>query len=356
MGYPLEGVSPRSLHFARMAGSSIAAPDAAPWVTDFLNAAYFRREEGDRDVADLRLAFGVLTTYWYRKPSKRRLHLTDLAPFHRAYGAERFDAVRTSRGVLDRDDLLEGARTLLGDWFAAAWEDPARRGWGVAFPDADARDAYDPDRRMAPARVGALTPGAAPEADRIWHTYDPVALPSAQRALAGLARPETWTDYASELGRFTALRRGGLPAQTFEIDVLAGADAGRPVLQRGYVTATEVHTGEDPAALAAWIVMIEAGLARHGGEPRALPDGAEGIAGLQLTTHDGHFMGAGHSRLVLFRDGAGEWIRDVGTWDPLPFAEGQAYRFAGREAQHAFWGGGEPRQSMLHQLALVTAP
>ena len=34
--------------FARMAGSSIAAPSAAGWVTDFLNAAYFARREADR--------------------------------------------------------------------------------------------------------------------------------------------------------------------------------------------------------------------------------------------------------------------------------------------------------------------
>src|SRR5690606_30999396 len=31
------------LRFARMGGSSIAGPSAAGWVTDFLNAAYYRR-------------------------------------------------------------------------------------------------------------------------------------------------------------------------------------------------------------------------------------------------------------------------------------------------------------------------
>jgi hypothetical protein len=37
--------SPKSgvLRFARMTGSSIAARDSAFWVTDFLNAAYYRR-------------------------------------------------------------------------------------------------------------------------------------------------------------------------------------------------------------------------------------------------------------------------------------------------------------------------
>jgi hypothetical protein len=55
---------PGLIGFAKMAGSSIAGRDAAAWVTDFLNAAYYRRPVGDRDVDDLRFAFSVLTTYW----------------------------------------------------------------------------------------------------------------------------------------------------------------------------------------------------------------------------------------------------------------------------------------------------
>jgi hypothetical protein len=84
---------PRSgpVHFARMTGSSIAGRDAAPWITDFLNAAYYRRPDREREVDDLRLAFCVLTTYWYRKGTRRRLRLTDLSAFHRAYGTHRFD-------------------------------------------------------------------------------------------------------------------------------------------------------------------------------------------------------------------------------------------------------------------------
>src|ERR1700754_2026728 len=76
---------PRSgpLRFARMTGSSIAGRDAAPWVTDFLNAAYYRRAVADREVDDLRLAFSVLTTYWYNKDTHRRLHVSDLAAFHK---------------------------------------------------------------------------------------------------------------------------------------------------------------------------------------------------------------------------------------------------------------------------------
>ena len=56
----------RAVPSARMAGTSIAAPDAAPWVTDFLNAAYYARPEGEREIDDLRLAFCVLTTRWSR--------------------------------------------------------------------------------------------------------------------------------------------------------------------------------------------------------------------------------------------------------------------------------------------------
>src|SRR6476620_6950147 len=59
------------LRFARMTGSSIAGRDAAAWVTDFLNAAYYRRPVAERQVDDLRLAFDIVTTYWYRKASGR---------------------------------------------------------------------------------------------------------------------------------------------------------------------------------------------------------------------------------------------------------------------------------------------
>ena len=57
------------LGFARMTGSSIVARDAAVWVTDFLNAAYYRRVADEREVDDLRLAFCILTTYWHRHGS-----------------------------------------------------------------------------------------------------------------------------------------------------------------------------------------------------------------------------------------------------------------------------------------------
>lgn len=357
---PARAGAPRSgpLRFARMAGSSIAGADAAPWVTDFLNAAYYRRPVGGRDVDDLRLAFAILTTSWYRGDPDRRLHVTDLPAFHRAFGKERFATERSARGTLTREQLLEGAQVLLGDWFTAAYADDARRGWGVVFPTADDKAAYDPARRMRLARVGELTPGRAPKPEQTWHTYPPVEMPSAGAVIDQLTRPETWPDLTSEIGRFTALRDGGLAGQTFEIEVAAGTASKRPIFTRGYVTITTLVTPDDPDALQAWFADLEAGLAAYGaGEPRAVPEGATPLVGFDLTTHEGHFMGAGHNRLLLYTHEGRAWLRAAGTWDPMPWHLERAYRVAGRDAQQAFWGEGNvERLSLLHQLARRISP
>ena len=93
--------------------------------------------------------------------------------FHRAFGRARFlDGRRSGRGTLDRSQLLAGASDLLGE----AYADDARRGWGIAFPSLAEKAAHD-----------------------------------------------------SELGRFTPLRACGLLGQTFEIEVVAGTAAGRPL-------------------------------------------------------------------------------------------------------------------------------
>jgi hypothetical protein len=345
------------LRFARMTGSSIAGRDAAGWVTDFLNAVYYRRPAGEREVDDLRLGFAILTTYWYRKEKRRRLRVIDLRDFHRAYGGLRFDDKRSLRGELSRTQLLAGAAELLGDWFPDAYADDTRRGWGIAFPSVEERDAYDPGCRLALAKLGKLTPESAAPESQMWHTYPPVEMPSVESVVAALTRPETWPDYASEIGRFTPLRAGGLAGQTFEIEVAAGTGAGLPIFTRGYVTITRLVTPDDPAALRTYFDELESGLARYGeDEPRAVPEGGEPVVGFDLTTHEGHFMGAGHNRLILYRARGRAWVRAAGTWDPMPWHVEQSYRLAGRAAQHAFWGQGEVvQQSMLHQLALGVA-
>ena len=349
---PLSG----PLRFARMSGSSIAARDAAPWVTDFLNAAYYRRPVDEREVDDLRLAFAILTTLWYRE-HRNRMHLSDVRAFHRAFGRERFDTERSGRGTLSREQLLEGGSALLGDWFPGAYADDERRGWGIAFPTPVEKAGYDFARRLKLARLRELTPEEAAPEEQVWHTYPPVEMPSADAVIAKLTKPETWPDFASEIGRFTALRPGGLAGQTFEIDVAAGTDSGRPIFTRGYVTITQLVTPEDREALERWFADLEHGLATYGDdEPRAVPVGGTPLVGFDLTTHEGHFMGAGHNRLLLYLHEDRAWVRVAGTWDPMPWHVDRAYRMAGRDAQHAFWGeGAVERLSLLHQLALRIA-
>jgi hypothetical protein len=355
----LAAAPPRTglLRFARLTGSSLVGREAAPWVTDFLNAAYYRRPVDDREVDDLRLAFCILTTYWFRKPTQQRLHLTDLRHFHHAFGHDRFAVEQSRRGTLSRSQLLHGAARLFGAWFPAAYADDARRGWGVAFGSVEERAGYDPACRMALADLGALTPECAPPQKQVWHTYPAVEMPSAEAVIAALTAPETWPDYASEIGRFTALRSGGLDGQTFEIEVAAGTARGRPMFTRGYVTITNLVTPADPGALAAWFAALEEGLARFGeDEPRAVPEGGQPLVGFDLTTHQGHFMGNGHNRLLLYAHEGRAWVRAAGTWDPMPWHISGAYRIAGHDAQHSFWGqGNNAAQSLLHQLALRIA-
>lgn len=341
--------------FARMSGSSIAAPDAAGWVTDFLNAAYYRRPVGERDVEDLRLAFAILTTSWHRH-GHRRLRAPDVLAYHRAFGRDRFFG--RPRGRLDREQLLAGAARLHGPWFPGAYVDDGRRGWGIAFESEADKAAYRPEMRLQNGALGELTPPVAPGREQTWHTYAPVEVPSAEDVIAALSATETWPDYASELGRFTPVRTSKLAGQTFEIEVAAGTQAGTPAFVRGYVTITQLVSTAGPGELERYVAELNDGLARFGrDEPLVVPPGATPILAVDLTTHAGHFMGAGRNRLVLYEEGGVAFVRAAGTWDPMPFHLEQAYRRAGRDAQHAFWGEGEEeRQSMLHQIADASAP
>lgn len=349
------------VRFARMGGNSIAAPDAAGWVTDFLNAAYYAREPGQRDVDDLRLAFAIVTTRWQR--GGRRLHAHDVLAFHRAFGRRRLHVgggdgnggVR--RGTLDREQLLAGAANLFGDWFPEAYADDARRGWGVVFETAAEKAAYVPERRLALAKLGELTPAAKPPAEQVWHTYDPVEVPDADAIVAALTQPETWPDYATSIGRFTPLRSGGLAGQTFEIEVTAQPVEKAPIFTRGYVTITRLVTHADADALGAYVAELNEKMVRLGrDEPQPVPDDATPLVGFDLTTHAGHFMGRGNNRLLLYTQGGKAYVRAAGTWDDMPWHLDQAYKRAGADAQAAFWGEGAPEESLLHQLALRTAP
>ena len=275
---------PGPLRFARMAGSSIASPSAAGWVTDFVNAAYYARPDDERSVADLRLAHGIIATRWAQLDG-RRLGASDALMVNRAYGRLRL----RDRGRLTGAALLQGAQVLIGEWFAEAWTDPGRRAYGIAFPT-------------------------------------------------------------------VADRSGGLLGQTFEIEVVAEAARRAPIATRGYVTCTTALTVAEGDALTTAADLLEQRYASGAGvsAPAMLPHGAELLALIILTTHEGHFLGPALSHLLVWSDRDGAWIRDVGAWDPLAAHLAAAYRAAGRTAQQEFWGPSPPQRSMLAQLAAVT--
>ncbi|MGM0818879.1 MAG: hypothetical protein ACQETV_05760 [Actinomycetota bacterium] len=340
--------------FARLGGWSIAGPTAAGWATDFLNAAYFRRAPGLREVDDLRLAFAILTTRWHRLGG-RPLNAVDVLPFHRAFGVDRFvDGSSSGRGTLDRTQLLAGAERLHGEWFTEAYHDLDRRGWGIVFETPAEKRGYRPELRLASAKVGTLTPPVALGKDQHWHTYAPVEIPDAGAALALLTEPSRWPDAASEIGRFTPLRSGPLQGNTMEIEVVGHPTRRTPVFLRAYVTATRVVT--DPDELDAYVAELNDGLARYGkDEPPAVPDGATPHAAIDLTTHEGHFLGSARNRLVCYSHEGRSYLRAAGTWDPLRWDLAQLYDRVGYVAQHAIWGEGPPEESMLHQIRFVTA-
>ena len=342
------------LQFAAMAGSSIAAPGAAGWVTDFLNAAYYAHPSASRDLANLRLAHGILTTRWSQLGG-RRLAARDVVAFHRAFGRRRFG----KQGRLDQNALVEGACDLIGDWFGDAWADDGRRAHGIAFATLTERRAFEPEQRLRRAPLRALTPPRRDAAQQHWATYDPVRLPNPDAALAFLQTPARWPDMGCATGRFTALRSGGLFGQTFEIEVAAGPAARLPVFTRGFVTCTFAAVRgasiKQDRELAEAVDALE-GRHRAGAGPSAQPllgDGAEPLALVVLTTHAGHFLGSGLSHLVVWRDSEGAWIRDVGAWDPLSPHLAATYRAAGKTAQRQFWGPAPAERSMLAQLARV---
>jgi hypothetical protein len=124
------------------------------------------------------------------------------------------------------------------------------------------------------------------------------------------------------------------------------------VFTRGYVTCTQLETGDGLAAAVA--DLAERYHASTGPDARpVLPEGAEPLALVVLTTHAGHFLGRALSHLLVWRESGGAFIRDVGAWDRLPPYLAAAYAGAGRVAQHQFWGPEPPERSMLAQLAQV---
>jgi hypothetical protein len=331
----------------RMPGSSIAGPTAVGWVTDFLNAAYFARPADQRSLDDLRLAFCILTTRWQQRGADTRLAAGDVLAFHRAFGPHRLRAV--PRMTLDRGGLLDGGATLFGDWFGAAVGDPARRAHGIAFATVADREAFDPSSRLAFTALGELDPPRRPPGEQVWSDYAAVPLASAERAAALMEQPERWP---GRRGRGRALHRAA-PRRPGRPD-LRDRDRRDPGAARARLHPRLRHRHARPAPRRRRPRRVRRradGRRRRTGGPRRRRRPPR----VELTTHVGHFLGRGLSRLLVWEDDQGAWLRDVGSWDPLPAELAAPYRFAGEAAQHAFWGPDKPDQSMLVQIALASA-
>jgi hypothetical protein len=124
------------------------------------------------------------------------------------------------------------------------------------------------------------------------------------------------------------------------------------MLTRGYVTVTQLLDRSEPEALQEQLAAISANLARmpeH--EPAALPPGAQPSHLVELTTHEGHFLGRARNYLVLFETGERAHMRAIGNWDPMPWYTRLSYGYRGADAQRVFWGMQSPEHSMLRQLA-----
>ena len=334
---------PGPVGFARMAGSSIAGRDAAPWVTDFLNAAYYRRPVEERDVDDLRLAFSVLTTYWYRKDPTRRLRVTDLPAFHRAFGGERFGT--RSRAARSTATQLLSAAPPRCSATGSPTPTPTTRGAAGASRSRRPRTAtaYDPEQRLKLAKVGQLTPESAPLEEQVWHTYPPVEMPSAE---ARHRRADAARDVAGLRERdrplHAAARRAGSRVRRSRSRSPPARDSGRPrVHARLRDDHHARHAGRPGRAARRGSTALEDGLARTATTSRArVPEGAR--AGRRLRPHDPPRPLHGQrpqppAALHARGPGVGARRRHVG---PDAVAPRPAYRSAGSEAQHAFWGAG----------------
>jgi len=342
--------------FARVAGSSIAGRDAAAWVTHFLNASYYGVPRETRDLENLRIAWGVLTTYWHRLGGGplRAYHLRQV---HQSFRAARSaDGSQYPRGLLDRDQLEGGAARLLGPWFGEARSDPTRIGWGVVFETPADRALYVPEVRLRRSRLGPISPPTAPPSEQMWHTYQQVPIPGVDDVVAVLEATESWSHFATDVGRFTALRSGPLRGQTFEVEAIAELARHLPMLTRAYVTVTWVLDRSQAEALRDRVAVRAANVARRGAdEPEVLPATGRPTHLIELTTHAGHFLGLGRNYLLLFESDDGAYVRAIGNWDPMPWYVRLSYAYEGANAQRMFWGLESPGHSMLRQFARAAA-
>ena len=349
-----------AFHFARMAGSSIAGlrrgalGDRLP--ERGLLPPGTRRARRRRPASRLLRADHLLAARARPAPAPRR----SAGVSARRSGRARFSTTNSAaRDARPPTSCSQGAARLLGDWFPEAYADDARRGWGIAFTSPGDRAGYDPGHRMALARLGRLTPERAPR-----RRADVAHLSGGRDARGGRGRR----------GAHRSRRRGPTtrPRSAASRRCAAAASTGRhsrsrsPPGQKGAARSSRAATSRsracvtaaDPAALAAWVEALEDGLARYGvDEPAAVPGRRHGAGRARPDDPRRATSWARATTGCCSSPTAGTaWVRAAGTWDPMPWPINQAYRIAGRDAQHAFWGQGNlVAKSLLHQLALRLA-
>ena len=180
------------------------------------------------------------------------------------------------------------------------------------------RAAYRP-RSPGGARLGPLTPPGRAPAEQTWHTYPPVRVPSADGVVAALLGPETWPDYATELGRFTAAAHGraGRPdlRDRGRRRRRARAPGLHPRLRRR--SRALVDRRRPARSCAPTSPRSSEGLRRFGrDEPRGVPDGGDAAARPSTSRPTrATSWAAARNRLLLFEQG-GQRLRarrgDVG--------------------------------------------
>ena len=325
-------------------------------MTDFLNAAYYRR--AGRRARGRRPAARLLRPDDLLVPQGRgRLRVDRPARRSTARSArERFDTERSARGTLDREQLLRRRRDAARRLVPGGLRDDAPRAGGSrSRPPRSARPTT-PSAGSSSRKLGALTPETrAARAAGLAHLRRRSRCRRAEGVIGALTQP----------GDVAGLRERARPLHAAARRRPARPDVRDRGRRRHRVRPPGLHArlrddhrarhaGRPGRAAPTGSTTLEDGLARYGDdEPRAVPEGGEPLVGFDLTTHEGHFMGSGHNRLAALRARRQGVGAAAGTWDPMPWHLDQAYRRAGQDAQHAFWGEGDAeRLSMLHQLAL----
>ena len=332
------------------------AATRAGWITDFLNAAYYRRAAGERDVDDLRLAFC--------DPHD------PLAPHAATAGCALADVLGLPprvrpRPLPGRRRVRRAARSTASSCSRAP---RACSATGSRTPTPTTRGAAGASRSRPPRRRAALRPRASGCASRgSARSRRPSAPPRASRSGTPTRR---WRcrrrdavvgalAQARDLARLRDARSGasrrcaaaGSPGRRSRSRSRPGTAAGRPMFTRGYVTITRLVTpGRPGRRCAPTSTSSTTGLARFGrDEPPAVPE--RRAAGRRLRPHDarGALHGRGQQPARALRAGRpGVRARGGHVGRRCRGTSSRPTTRAGRDAQHAFWGEGERSRATEH--------